>query len=215
MCTLLIQNSIQLIQISVTLSGVIILILVAVFVLFFFKLLFHHYMIWKCKKQEKWLPVVDDAGNIIGRVAKSVSLEEPGKFQHPLIRVIVLCNGLMYLKVRGSDSVFEKGKVDHPFEIMIEFGKSIEETIEAVSKRISSDCTGSRFIIKYRHENDEGKWQVLLYAIELTDENQLGAIDSCDGKLWTIKQIRENIGKSYFSNIFEGEIDFLSTIVDR
>lgn len=197
----------------VWLSDTIETILVIFILIAFLQMGFKKYLLEKCMKQEKWLPVVDDTGNIIGKVAQSVSLEEPGKFLHPLIRVIVVCNGMLFLKPRGKGCAFEKGKIDIPFEILLDFGKNIDDTLEERRRRLSDVKDKPDFIIKYRHENSEGKWLVLLYKIEISDIKQIYPADLSEGKLWTMKQINENLGESYFSNIFEEEFEMFSRIL--
>ncbi|MDD4921387.1 MAG: hypothetical protein PHS30_02800, partial [Bacteroidales bacterium] len=63
-------------------------------------LLYRRYLIRQCYIKEYWLPIVDDGGNVIGRVARSVSIETPGVYQHPLIRILVNQSGTIYLTPR-------------------------------------------------------------------------------------------------------------------
>jgi hypothetical protein len=157
--------------------------------------------------------VVDDTGNVIGRVAKSVSMEEPGKYQHPLIRILIWHKGKLYLRHRTRNVCFEKGLVDHPFEQLIPYGATVDDVLMKVRCNYFPDSEKPRFLLKYKHENKEGKWLVLLYLIILPDENQLKQLQTESGKLWTLKQIKENRNMGYFSNIFEGEFGFFNTLL--
>jgi hypothetical protein len=174
-----------------------------------------HYFIRRSYKQETWLPVTDDKGNIIGRVAQSVSMENPGKYQHPLVRMILWCNGKLYLKPRSPELLFENSKMDLPFEIVLKYGEGIEEKMDYIHENYFSTCNKPLFLLKYAYENEGGKWQVFLYYINIPDENLLGSLDFRDGKLWPVKQIKENIGKSYFSKILENELAFSSLLLEN
>ena len=172
------------------------------------------YLIKRCNQEEIWLPIVDDTGNVIGRVAQSVSIENPGKFQHPLIRIVVWSKEKMYLKPRPSESLFDIGKFDNPFEIVLKYGKSIEETLEEVHRNYLPYAAKPHFMLKYSYENSKGKWQVFLYYVSIFDESRLKSLNFSEGKLWPIRQVKDNIGKTYFSDIFENELEFSSVFFD-
>ncbi len=50
--------------------------------------------------REEWLPVVTEKGNVTGRVAKSITREMKNWFMHPVVRVVLLHDGKIYLKER-------------------------------------------------------------------------------------------------------------------
>ncbi|MDD4922366.1 MAG: hypothetical protein PHS30_07815, partial [Bacteroidales bacterium] len=152
--------------------------------------------------------------NVIGRVARSVSIETPGVYQHPLIRILVNQSGTIYLTPRTYEFCPDFGKYDHPIECMMKYGKSIEETLGYLQKEYFPKSESPRFLLKYKHENDIGHWQVLLYILSIKEESELIGLDKKKGKFWTRQQIQENIGKSYFSAFLEGEIDFMKTITE-
>lgn len=189
--------------------AVLVLVLVVIIIVLF---LFRHFMIRRSISKEYWLPIVDDSGRVIGRVARSVSLENPGVYQHPLIRVLIIKSGTIFLTPRTLDFCPDYGKFDHPFERMMEYGYSVEETIEVMQKDYFPHSAAPKFVLRYKHFNEIGHWQVLLYILTIRDEKELVGVDYTRGKFWTIPQISENLGKSYFSSFLEGEIDFLETL---
>jgi len=176
-------------------------------------LVYRNYLIKRCYQKEYWLPIVDDAGRVIGRVARSASLEKPGTYQHPLIRILVYKSGFIYLSPRTYEFCPDVGKYDHPFESMMEYGVSVEETIEKMQMEFFPTSHSPKFLLRYKHENSIGHWQVLLYLLTIDDENELTNPDKTNGKFWTIQQIRENVGKSFFSSFLEGEIDFVESLL--
>lgn len=182
-----------------------------VFVVLLLKL-YRQYLVRQSKLMEYWLPIVDDEGNVKGRVARSVSLETPGKYQHPMIRIMIFRPGGIYLTHRSFEYCPDFGLYDHPIEYMMEFGKSVEESISDLQKKFFPNCPQPGFLLKYKHENEIGQWQVLLYCICIPHEEELTGVNKSHGKFWTISQIQENTGKSWFSKLFEGEFDFIKTL---
>lgn len=195
-------------------SGVMVALLtilgIIVIALFFYR---RYLLRWSYKK-EYWLPVVNNRGHVIGRVARSISFEKPGTYQHPLIRVMVCKPGFVYLSPRTYEFCPEIGKYDHPFERMMEYGLSVEETLKDMHEKDFPGSELPKFLLKYRHENEIGRWQVLLYILRINEDGELGDLDKKDGKFWTTSQIRENLGKSCLSSFLEGEFDFIQTITE-
>ena len=54
-------------------------------------------------KKEMWLPVLNDNGKVIGCIARSVSRSLPKKYYHPIVRIAVVYNGMLYLVRRSKD----------------------------------------------------------------------------------------------------------------
>lgn len=189
--------------------------LISLIALYYYKVVLRKYLLKRCNNEEVWLPVTDEQGNVIGRVAQSVSMENPGMFQHLLIRLILWDNGNLYLAQRDSDSLFEKEKVDTPFEKILTFGKSIESTLEEMHEKYIPGAEKPIFLLKYEYENYAGKWQVLLYYSNLAECRNLNSLSFRNGKMWTYKQLKQDIGKKYFSEIFENELQFISVLVGK
>jgi len=195
---------------SVTSVLVILVIILVVIVAGLF--LYRSYLIRRMHKKEYWLPIIDNRGNVIGRVARSVSFENPGMYQHPLIRILVFKSGTVYLAPRAFKFGPDIYKYDHPFEYMIRYGYSVEESIGRIQKRFFPNSEPPKFLLRYKHENVAGHWQILLYILRIKDEKELTHMDKMKGKFWTIPQIDENFGKSCFSTVLEGEIKFLDAL---
>ncbi|HEY5500039.1 MAG TPA: hypothetical protein VIK20_06620 [Bacteroidales bacterium] len=202
-------------KISNSVTGLLAMLVIVLVIVVVVAIIYRIYMIRQINKKEYWLPVVDEGGHVIGRVARSVSLEKPGTYNHPLIRILTFKSGNIYLSPRTYEFCPDFGKYDHPFECMMEYGFSVEETLEKMQKKFFPNSPPPKFLLRYKHENKIGNWQVLLYVLTIQDENELIGLDKSNGKFWTLSQIRENLGKSYFSAFLEGEIDFLESLLNN
>lgn len=165
-------------------------------------------------RNEVWLPVLNDSGKVIGRIAQSISAASSRKFYHPVVRVAVVYNGMLLLTKRSRDSVISPGGIDYPFKYYVRYKQGIEEAVyESMADNFKRENVSPRFLIRYKFENDLVKHQVSVYVIYLRTEEQFNNCRSIPGKLWTSKQIEENIGTGLFSEYFEKEFVYLQNTV--
>lgn len=170
-----------------------------------------HVMHGKLKK-EVWLPVLNETGRVVGSMARSVSRSSSKKYFHPIVRVAVVYNGMLYLSKRGSDEYISPGLLDFPFYKYVLFRHSIEGTLkDAIGQFAEDKLIKPRFTIRYTFENDKVKHLVSLYVLNLSSEDQLKQMS--DGKLWTPAQIQGNINSNIFSEYFEKEFPYLQNTI--
>lgn len=168
----------------------------------------------KFLRNEVWLPVLSDNGAVIGRVAQSVSAVSPRKYYHPIVRVAVVYNGMLYLTKRDSDALLSPNVLDYPFEYYIRYKQRIDDAVyDALSCCYSREVVSPRFLFRYKFENERVKHQVSVYVVYLHTEEQLERCKERLGKLWTSKQIEENMGTGLFSEYFEKEFVYLQNTV--
>ena len=163
--------------------------------------------------EEAWLPVVDAKGHVIGRVAYSVSLSaQAHHYRHPVVRIAVMYGGMLYLSRRDADRLVSPEAMDHPFFAPILFGHMPEQTVRDLVGRglFGKSELRPRFLIRYTFDNDRVSRLVSLYVLHLRTEE---ALDDCtrdrEGKLWTTRQIEDNLHNGLFSEYFEQEYPYL------
>lgn len=164
--------------------------------------------------EEEWLPVVSERGEVMGRVAKSISKGLKNKFMHPVVRVALIYQGSLYLQERDADRLLNPGALDHPFEKYMEFNEDIDNTVR---QSITNECSSSelplRFLLKYTFENDITKRLIFLYVSQIEDEALFNSLKLKAGKLWTEAQITDNLNSNLFSECFELEFEYLMNTV--
>lgn len=164
--------------------------------------------------EEEWLPVVAESGQVMGRVAKSVTIASKNKYLHPVVRIALINKGRLYLTHRSEDKILSPGMLDYPFEKYLKYQNDIEQTISnLLTSSIGDTEIPLQFMLKYVFENDITKRLVLLYASVVDDDELFNSLSLEGGKLWTIKQIEENQGKDLFSEPFELEFEYLKNTV--
>jgi len=162
-------------------------------------------------KKEEWLPIVTENGDVIGKIAKSVSMKMKNKHLHPLVRIALVSHNKIYLQERATNRVLDPGKLDYPFEKYVLFGHEIPEAVKNVVRKVMGNktCSPPQFILKYTFENENTKRLILLFVIKIENEDMITRNENMHGKFWTIKQIEESFKDEIFSENFELEYEYL------
>jgi hypothetical protein len=170
------------------------------------------YMINKKLGEDIWLPVLDDKGRVIGSVARPAGQKLHKKHYHPVVRIAVVYQRMLYLTRREADAIVSPDLLDLPFRRFVLFRHSRENTaLGAIGELAGDPSVKLRFMIHYTFENRNVKQLVSLYALLLQNEEQLRHLTG--GKLWTVKQIEANMGTDLFSEYFHKEFPYLQSTV--
>lgn len=165
-------------------------------------------------KKEMWLPVLNEKGKVIGCIARSVSCSLPKKYYHPVVRIAVLYKDMLYLVKRSKEAFVSPETLDYPFHSYVLFRHTIENTVKgAIGDLFFDKSTVPRFLIRYTYEDSKVKHLVSLYVVCLRTEEQLEKCKNRSGKLWTVKQIADNLNSGIFSSYFEKEFPYLQNTV--
>ena len=163
---------------------------------------------------EKWLPIINETGGVIGKIALSVSMASGKSYLHPVVRIVLIHKGLFYLCERPEHFVFNPGKIDYPFEGYVYFNHSLDDTVNnSLQKGTGKKDLPVKFAFRYLFKNNRVNQLVHLYTCRIDDEESMYKICHGKGKLWTEKQIEENLGKEFFSECFEKEYEILKNTV--
>ncbi|RHJ77794.1 hypothetical protein [Parabacteroides sp. AM08-6] len=165
-------------------------------------------------QKEMWLPVLNESGKVVGCIARSVSRSVPKKYYHPIVRIAVIHQGMLYLVKRSKKAFISPDAVDYPFYSYVLFRHSIESTVkDAIGTLNEEQDVMPRFLIRYTFENEKVKHLVNLYVVCIRSEEVMEQIKQPNGKLWTSKQIEENLGSGVFSEYFEQEFAYIQNTV--
>lgn len=165
--------------------------------------------------QEEWLPIVKGSGEVIGKIAKSVSLKMKNRFLHPVIRVALIHNGEIYLQERPTGDVLDPSSYDHPFEKYMIFNHEINIAVRnSISRALNMQELPFRFLLKYEYNNKNTKRLIFLFASHIETEEQMQSLSLLKGKFWSLKQIEESFNDDkVFSECFQLEYEYLKNMV--
>ncbi|WP_165024088.1 MULTISPECIES: hypothetical protein [unclassified Dysgonomonas] len=166
-------------------------------------------------KQEEWLPIVTEKGEVTGKIAKSVSLKMKNKFLHPIVRVALISNGKVFLQERANADTLSPRKLDYPFEKYMLFNHEINLAARNSIKKMMGDEMDLplKFLLKYVFENEETKRLTFLFIIKIEDEYSIKRTEQMNGKFWSVKQIEAAFADEIFSEPFELEFEYLKNMV--
>lgn len=175
-------------------------------------ILYEHFRLyvlsWKLK-QEKWLPVVNSKGNVVGIVAEMEKEKLSPEYRIPVVRTILMYdNQLLLGPVQGTPYV------DTPLDVFVTYGSSaVKAQINSLHQIGLKYAKKSRFLMTYLYDHEKYKTVNSLYIHYIANEKIFKKITVEGAKLWTQKQIEENIGKNYFSKCFEREYELFSNTI--
>lgn len=166
-------------------------------------------------RKEEWLPIVNESGEVTGRIAKSVSSKMRKRFMHPLVRIALIHNGEVYIQKRPISSSVDPSTLDHPFEKLMQFNHEINLSARnSISKSLNMQELPFNFLLKYVFENENVKRLVFLFVARIENEDQLKSINLLNGKFWTQKQIEDSLLEDeLFSEYFQLEYEYLKNTV--
>jgi len=185
------------------------ILLFALLFIYYLYELFHIYHIRRVVKTENWLPIVNEAGGVQGKIAASVSKEIGNKYLHPIVRIALIYKGKLYLQNRKDEEF-----LDYPFESDIEFKETLDSAVDrAFTESGESKDLPSHFIFRYVMKNEKVNRLVYLYNCLIKDEKTAQSLQLKSGKWWFVRQIEENLNTGIFSEYFEKEYELLTKTV--
>lgn len=163
----------------------------------------------------EYVPVVNTKGDVIGKTLAIEAINYKNAYINPVIRIAISTHGMLFLCDRPSTAILDKGKVDIPMECYLRYGESLETgTARLISHAFPhEESIKPRFSIVYHFENEVTNRLIYLFIIDIKDDAVLCAPRFKNSKLWSFRQIEENIGKGFFSSCFEEEYEHLKEII--
>ena len=159
--------------------------------------------------REKWLPIVNNNGKIIGSIQQQTSLHDEKKYQHPVVRVLFVEKGMVLLN-RKTD---EKNKSLDLWDSAISNHVVMEETIEqcverTVKEKLEIDNLKYMYLSTYTVEClNEIQYSFLFVSCLQTEFSLKGMVEN--SKWWTKSQIEDNLKTGIFTKNFLLEYDLL------
>lgn len=162
-------------------------------------------------KKEEWLPIITENADVVGKIAKSVSVKMKNKHLHPVVRIALVSHSKIYLQERESNRILDPGKLDYPFEKYVLFNNEINQSVNNIIQKVmgKKPCMPPQFILRYTFENENTKRLIILFVLKIENEDMITKNERMHGKFWTIKQIEESFKDEIFSECFELEYEYL------
>ena len=163
----------------------------------------------------EYVPIVNTKGDVIGKTPAIEAVNYKNAYINPVIRIAISTHGMLFLCDRPSTAILDKGKVDIPMECYLRYG----ESLEAGATRLINNAfphekdIKPEFNIVYHFENEVTNRLIYLFIVDIKDDSILCTPRFKNSKLWSFKQIEENLGKGFFSSCFEDEYEHLKDVI--
>ena len=160
--------------------------------------------------------IVNTKGDVIGRSLAIEALNYKNAYINPVIRIAVSTHGMLFLCDRPMNAILDKGKTDIPMECYLRYGESLTEGVNRLVHNALPHATEDfkpEFNIVYHFENETTNRLIYLFIVDIKDDSILCTPRFKNSKLWSFKQIEENMGKGFFSSCFEDEYEHLKDVI--
>ncbi len=163
----------------------------------------------------EYVPIVNTKGDVIGKTLAIEAINYKNAYINPVIRIAISTRGMLFLCDRSSTAILDKGKIDIPMECYLRYGESLEAGAARLISHTFPHEEGikPKFNIVYHFENEVTNRLIYLFIIDIKDDSILCTPHFKNGKLWSFKQIEENLGKRFFSSCFEEEYEHLKEVI--
>jgi isopentenyldiphosphate isomerase len=162
-------------------------------------------------KNEEWLPLVDEDGRVIGKAPRS-ECHKDKKLLHPVVHVHFFNDkGEIFLQKRPESKLTQPGKWDTAVGGHISAGETLEQGLEKeVREEIGVTKADFQFVKKYIWESNVERELVYLFFAKTEQKITINKVELDDGRFWSFKELKNNLGKGVFTPNFENEF---STII--
>jgi len=161
-------------------------------------------------EDEEWLPIVDEAGQIIGKAPRSIC-HRGEKLLHPVVHLHVLnTQKHVYLQKRPLNKLVQPGKWDTAVGGHISAGETLETALKREAwEEIGLQNFAARLVKIYRWDSEIESELVYVFVSHDFKSIHLHSEEVEEGRFWTQKQIDANMGTNIFTSNFEHEYQLL------
>jgi isopentenyldiphosphate isomerase/intracellular septation protein A len=177
------------------------------FGLFFAFIMLKNRLMNRRYKNEEWFPIVNNQGMVIGKAPRSVCHNGTSLLLHPVVHLHIFNrSGKLYLQKRSMKKDIQAGKWDTSVGGHIGLGESVQEAlIREAKEEMGLNGFAPQFLRSYVWESPRERELVNSFSI-VTDQLPVINRDEIDeGRFWSFKEIRNNLGKEVFTPNFEHE----------
>ncbi len=162
--------------------------------------------------QERWLPILNRNGKIIGAIQRLSSLADRRRFTHPVVRCHLVQDGRLLLhKPVDEHDLFYKPCWDCSVDNHVEIGEKPEDCLKkTLAERFAIEPGKSLYLTKYIEDTPYEHQYVLVFVIShYTGELTPNPRKVEQVKWWTQPQIEANLNSGIFNSKFIREYSLL------
>lgn len=165
---------------------------------------FRIYFFMREEKKDRYVYVVDDNALGIGKILYSEAIKPKNVYCNPYVRIAIIQNKMIYLSKNSDSEVHDPGLIDIPVGDYINYGESLDSTINRLIESTNLDPNHVRVVNRHHFVSAQDNRMIFLSVVFLEDDFKLvvGPDCMCSGKFWTQKQIESEMTSGIFSPCF-------------
>jgi isopentenyldiphosphate isomerase len=177
------------------------------FGLFFAFILLKNRMTNRRFKDEEWFPIVDNEGRVTGKAPRSVCHDGKSMLLHPVVHLHIFNKaGKLYLQKRSMNKDTQPGKWDTSVGGHVSPGETIPQAlIRETMEELGLSGINPRFLGSYIWESSRERELVNSFSAATEKAPEINRDEIDEGRFWSLREIRNNLGKEVFTPNFEHE----------
>ncbi len=163
-------------------------------------------------KNEDWVPLVDEEGNVTGQAPRRVVHNGKSKLLHPVVHLHVISDKGIFLQKRAITKKIQPGKWDTAVGGHVDPGENIERALARETfEEIGVTQFEASLLKKYIWESPVERELVFSFITKYSGNFKIDKEEVDEAKLWTVKDIEASIYKGYFTPNFIHEFDWVKS----
>lgn len=160
----------------------------------------------KGDNSQELLPVVDEAGNVVGQTTRGTAHNGVDKPLHPVVHLHVFNSaGELFLQHRPVWKDIQPDRWDTAVGGHVDWGEDIPTALRReVREEIGLTCDGAEFLTRYVFESPRERELVNVFRL-LTDASPCPTAELDGGRFFSPSEISQRLGTGFFTPNFEQE----------
>lgn len=155
---------------------------------------------------QELLPVVDEAGNVVGQTTRGIAHNGIDKPLHPVVHLHVFNpEGELFLQHRPAWKDIQPDRWDTAVGGHVDWGEDVSTALHReVHEEIGLEVEGAEFLNRYVFESPRECELVNVFRI-ITTASPKPSAELDGGRFFSAKEIEERMGTGFFTPNFEQE----------